>query len=89
VRVNGARQTKPATPVGAGDVLTFAQGAAIRVIRVAALAVRRGPAPEARALYEDLDPPGARQGDASAQRVGPRPTKKDRRQLDELRDPDD
>lgn len=57
VRLNGQRVAKPAQPVGPGDTLTFAQGRRIRVIRVRALAARRGPAPEARLLYDDLDPP--------------------------------
>lgn len=54
VRLNGAKVLKPAQNVGAGDVLTFAQGRLIRVVRIEALAERRGPAPEAQALYFDL-----------------------------------
>ena len=42
-----------------GDVLTFPQGPRIRVIRVLALGLRRGPAPEAQALYLDLEPDGS------------------------------
>ena len=57
VRVNAVRVTKPATLLRVGDGLTFAQGAAIRVLRVQALGVRRGPAPEARSLYADLSDP--------------------------------
>jgi ribosome-associated heat shock protein Hsp15 len=57
VRVNGTRASKPATSVGPGDVLTFAQARAIRVIRIVGVGVRRGPATEAQALYDDLDPP--------------------------------
>jgi len=45
---------KPAFAVGVGDVLTFARGEGIRVIRIVALASRRGPATEALALYDDL-----------------------------------
>jgi ribosome-associated heat shock protein Hsp15 len=56
VRVNSERVTKPARAVGAGDVLTFAQGSTIRVVRILAIGTRRGPAPEAEALYEDLTP---------------------------------
>ena len=37
-----------------GDVLTFPLGPNIRVVRVVALAMRRGPPAEARGLYEDL-----------------------------------
>lgn len=57
VRVNGQPAARPSRGVGAGDVLTFPQGRAIRVIRILALGERRGPAPEARMLYDDLDPP--------------------------------
>ncbi len=86
VRVNAARVVKPATGVGQGDVLTFPQGDRIRVIRIVSLATRRGPAPEAQALYDDLTPapePGHPDG---ATRVGPRPTKKARRDMDAIRD---
>jgi ribosome-associated heat shock protein Hsp15 len=90
VRVNGVRTAKPAAAVGPGDVLTFAQARAIRVVRITGLGTRRGPAAEAQALYDDLDPPGDRD-DASdeAPRAGPRPTKKARRKLDDLHDPGD
>jgi ribosome-associated heat shock protein Hsp15 len=59
VRVNAERVLKPATPLRVGDGVTFAQGQAIRVLRVRALGVRRGPAPEAHALYDDLAAPPA------------------------------
>lgn len=76
--------TKPSSAVGAGDVLTFAQGRQIRVIRIVALASRRGPAPEARTLYDDLTPPPEPDTPEEV-RIGPRPTKKDRRALDAMR----
>jgi ribosome-associated heat shock protein Hsp15 len=56
VRVNGTRISKPGRDVTPGDVLIFPQGARIRVVRVLALGLRRGPAPEAQALYLDLEP---------------------------------
>ncbi|MCE6950387.1 MULTISPECIES: RNA-binding S4 domain-containing protein [Rhodobacterales] len=59
VRLNGQRVAKPAQTVGEGDTLTFPQGGRIRVIRVAALGTRRGPAQEAAGLYIDLDAPPA------------------------------
>src|SRR4051794_19971972 len=59
VRVNAVRVTKPATIVHVGDGLSFAQGRAVRALRIRALGTRRGPAPEARALYLDLDAPPA------------------------------
>ena len=57
VRVNGVRVVKPAHPVGDGDTLTFPQGARIRLVRVLATGLRRGPAVEAQMLYLDLDTP--------------------------------
>jgi ribosome-associated heat shock protein Hsp15 len=45
---------KPSRAVRPGDVLTFAQGNRWLVVRVEALGVRRGPAPEARELYSVL-----------------------------------
>ena len=56
LRINTQRCRKPGHGVGAGDVLTFPQGARIRVIRIAALSDRRGPSETARALFVDLDP---------------------------------
>ncbi|MEP2030227.1 MAG: RNA-binding S4 domain-containing protein [Paracoccaceae bacterium] len=90
VRVNSVRAGKPAQLVGSADVLTFAQGRDIRVIRIDALGIRRGPAPEAQTLYTDLDPPEAREPAKDKDAVAPnprfegkgRPTKRDRRQTD-------
>jgi ribosome-associated heat shock protein Hsp15 len=56
VRVNAARVVKPAHPIRIGDGLAFAQGQAVRVVRVRALGVRRGPAEEARTLYDEVGP---------------------------------
>jgi ribosome-associated heat shock protein Hsp15 len=59
VRVNGTRVSRPGRDISAGDVLTFPQGPRIRVVRILALGLRRGPATEAQALYFDLEPPAA------------------------------
>lgn len=56
VRIDGTPQQKASATVAPGQVLTFAQGKRIRVVKIVALATRRGPAPEADALYEDLSP---------------------------------
>ena len=69
---------KPAHNVTVGDVLTFPQGNEIRVVKIAALGTRRGPAPEAQMLYDDMTPPREERPPEPA-RTGPRPTKKDRR----------
>jgi ribosome-associated heat shock protein Hsp15 len=57
LRVNGVTVEKAHQGLKVGDVLTFPKADYIRVIRVIALGSRRGPAPEAESLYEDLDPP--------------------------------
>ena len=55
VRVNGQRNAKPGHGIAVGDVLTFPQGDAVRLIRIVALGTRRGPFIEAQALYIDMD----------------------------------
>jgi len=56
VRVNGSLIKKAHQSVTPGDVLTFPVGPNIRVIKIIKLGNRRGPAKEAQALYEDLQP---------------------------------
>ena len=55
-RVNGDTIRKAHYMVRCGDTLTFPIGTNVRVVRIVALGSRRGPAPEAQALYEDLQP---------------------------------
>ncbi|HEY3777485.1 MAG TPA: RNA-binding S4 domain-containing protein [Rhizomicrobium sp.] len=51
IRLNGNRVEKPSTSVRPGDVLTLPQGRTVVAVRIEALALRRGAAPEARKLY--------------------------------------
>ncbi|WP_207455864.1 RNA-binding S4 domain-containing protein [Azospirillum sp. SYSU D00513] len=94
VRCAGTVVTKAHASVKPGDVLTFPQGKHIRVIKVVALGSRRGPAPEAQALYEDLDPPARETAmadplpPASRAPGAGRPTKRDRRAIETLREED-
>lgn len=82
IRVNGERISRASRLVRPGDVLTFPLGPHIRVIKVAVLGLRRGPAPEARQLYEDLDPPPERAPQTQEEpAAGGRPTKKERREI--------
>ena len=88
LRVNGTPVSKPATAVQPGDVITFVQGRLVRVVRIEALGTRRGPAPEAQALYADLTPeprpadaPPER-GDTLRPEPGGRPTGRARRHFD-------
>jgi ribosome-associated heat shock protein Hsp15 len=92
VRLSGQVIHKAHHALKPGDVLTFPQGPHIRVVRVIAMGIRRGPAVEARGLYEDLAPPAAPPMARVAERElgSGRPTKAERRALDRLRPaPDD
>jgi ribosome-associated heat shock protein Hsp15 len=54
-RIDGRVVDKPHANVAPGMVLTFALGSRVRVVRIVALGERRGPAPEAQALYDEID----------------------------------
>ncbi|HSU06437.1 MAG TPA: RNA-binding S4 domain-containing protein [Acetobacteraceae bacterium] len=54
VRVNRQTTDKPHARLRIGDVLTVPLHGTVRVVRVLALAGRRGPATEARQLYEEM-----------------------------------
>ncbi|HTR83620.1 MAG TPA: RNA-binding S4 domain-containing protein [Reyranella sp.] len=54
-RIDGRVTDKAHTNVAPGMVLTFALGPKVRVVRIVALGERRGPAPEARALYDEIE----------------------------------
>lgn len=79
LRVNSDKVAKPAHAVGPGDVLTFPQGRQIRVVRILALSTRRGPAPEAQALYDDLTPEQEKRPASPRYEGKGRPTGKERR----------
>jgi len=85
VRINGARVEAPAKPVRAGDVVTIALDARVRVLKVTGFAPRRGDAAAGQALYEDLTPPssGADRPTPVARREpgSGRPTKQERRAI--------
>jgi len=84
VRVNGQRAGKASHAVQPGDVLTFPQGDRIRVVKILAPALRRGPATEAQTLYDDMSPPEEKKEIPQGARIegNSRPTKRDRRKLD-------
>jgi len=94
LRVNGNRVSKAHHIVRAEDVLTFPLGDNVRIIKVLLLGTRRGPATEARTLYDDLDPPQPRKRDttprpapaAEREKGSGRPTKRDRRKIDGFRE---
>lgn len=87
LRINGQRISKASRAIRPGDVLTFPLGPHIRVVKVLDPGTRRGPAPKAALLYEDLDPPqqpvakAAREAAPEVRDAGSgRPTKKEGRQ---------
>ena len=62
VRIDGRRVEKPAEAVRVGSIVALPLADRVRVLKVLALPVRRGPASEARACYEELgidEPQGA------------------------------
>ena len=57
VVLNGTVVTKASAAVRVGDDLVFPTGKRLRRVTVLALGDRRGPAPEAQALYREEEPP--------------------------------
>ncbi len=96
IRVNRIKINGAAKPVGPGDVLTISLRGRVRVLKILATGSRRGPAAEARLLYEDLTPvlpsragphdlpPAAAAARPARDKGSGRPTKKERRQLQAL-----
>jgi ribosome-associated heat shock protein Hsp15 len=80
---------KPSKVVRPGDRLEITLSRRKRIVRVAALADRRGPAAEAACLYEDLTPPPPPKEARPLPVYRPpgmgRPTKRERRMMDRLR----
>ena len=86
VRVNSTKIAKASHAVGPDDILTFPQGERVRVAKLLDIGKRRGPAPEAQALYEDLTPVQEKAPPAPKTEGKGRPTKKDRRDMRLSRD---
>ena len=96
VRLDGERISSPSRALAEGDVLTVTLDRQIKVLKVLAMAERRGPYEEARHMYEDLSPPVPKRDPATRplpqavrdEGTG-RPSKKQRRELNRLRNTDD
>jgi ribosome-associated heat shock protein Hsp15 len=54
VHIDGKRVEKPSEDVRIGSIVALPLHEEVRVLRVLCLPERRGPAPEARACYEEL-----------------------------------
>ena len=93
VRINRDKATQASDLVKIGDVLTITLDGRILVWKVLAPGIRRGPAEEARTLYEDMSPAPTPKAETVPDAIAPlrdagcgRPTKRERRQTDRLRD---
>ncbi len=94
VRVNSERTERSDLRVGPGDVLTMNVHSRLLVWRILDSGTRRGPAPEAALLYEDLSPPplpreASPPPHAHREPGSGRPTKKERRETNSLFDDDE
>jgi len=97
VQVNG-QIVKPARELKAGDTVLLRNGPVSRTVTVLALSDKRGPAPVAALLYQETEDSTAKRLQAAEQRrLAPepalslsqgRPTKRDRRDTDRLRQHD-
>lgn len=93
IRVNSEKTARTDHRVGAGDVLTMSIQGRILVWRILDPGTRRGPASEAQGLYEDMSPPMPPKPERSPYEAAiaerppgaGRPTKKERRDTDNLR----
>ena len=54
VRIDGKRAEKSSDEVRMGSIVALPHHGKVRILRVLALPTRRGPAPEARACYEEV-----------------------------------
>jgi ribosome-associated heat shock protein Hsp15 len=54
IRINGNRVERSSYSVRVGDVMTLPSGGKVVALRVLGLGERRGPASEARMLYEEI-----------------------------------
>ena len=94
VQVNG-KPCKPARDIVCGDAISLRQGVVLRTVVVQALSKQRGGAPQAQLLYsETAESIATRAAQAEQRRMAPepahslqqgRPTKRDRRQMQQAR----
>ncbi len=92
IRINRDKNDSASRIVHLGDVLTVAQHSGVRVVRIVGFAERRGPAPEARLLYEEIAEPvrAERHADnALPLERPPTPNKRDRRLRQRLKRSED
>ncbi len=93
ISINGGDTRKPSANVRIGDTVVAVLGPVKRTVIVKDVGERRGPAPEAKELYDEPAPPQRLHRDDHGVKKGPllvrakgtgRPTKKDRRAIDKF-----
>ncbi len=86
VKIDGV-SVKPAKTLRVGDRIEVRTPGGLRILEVAELSEKRGPAPVARTLYVDLTPPPEPKPEPAAERErgAGRPSKKDIRLIRKLR----
>lgn len=87
------RADKASFSIRPGDTVVFTKNDRLRIIEIVSCAMRRGPASEAQTLYKDLSPPPLPKKERQPlpferEKGAGRPTKKDRRALEALKDAD-
>ena len=86
IRVNRAKNESVSRLVKIGDTFTMADEHRVRVIKIAAIRASRGPAQEAKALYEELLSVAATTGGSFAKQRVPRPQSRERRLLRQMKE---
>ncbi len=86
IRVNRNKVTSASHGLKVDDVLTISLNNRVRILKVEELGTRRGPAPEAAQLYEDLTPVPDKSTHSQISDKTPsperRPDKRERRQIE-------
>ena len=84
IKLNGKKIFKQSALVSPGDRVTLSMGNDLKIIEILNCGSRRGPASEAQLLYcEEVYP--ISKGNSYSDRVGKRPTKKNRRLLEKIK----
>ena len=84
IRINGVKTKKPSASLKPGDIITLNTGNTTKVVKILISGVRRGSALEAELLYF-LQYSSFLAENKKYDRVGARPTKKNRRMLEKIK----
>ncbi|SDR31299.1 RNA-binding S4 domain-containing protein [Pseudovibrio sp. Tun.PSC04-5.I4] len=89
IRLNQEKIPAAKQIVKPGDILSITMPRRLLILKVLQIGTRRGPAPEAQTLYEDMSPPPPPKEEVAQvprrEAGAGRPTKKERRQIARIR----